>query len=126
MGKILALRAPKYLCMSLFSFMSHTKFYINRAINDRVRAKSFHCSNLACQKWETFWPHGPNVFLYVPFVTKVPHTKFDINRMVYDRFSAKTFHFRNLARQKWAKLRPHWPENISVCHFCHKCTSYKI
>ena len=34
------------------------KFDIDWMIYDRLRAKTFHCSNLARQKWTKFWPHG--------------------------------------------------------------------
>ena len=82
----------------------HTKFDINQTINDRVRAETFHCSNLARQKWAKFGPTGPKIFLYVTFVRKVPHTKFDINPTINDRVRAETFHCSNLASQKWGKF----------------------
>ena len=57
---------PKiFLHITFVIKVSHTKFDINRMTNVRVRAKSFHCSNLARQKWTKFWPYGPqNISLH--------------------------------------------------------------
>ena len=40
----------------------HKKFDINRTINDRVRAETFHCSKLASKNWQNFGPEGPENF----------------------------------------------------------------
>ena len=42
--------------------VSHTKFDINRMINDGVRAKYFHSSKISGQKWGKCGPEGPENF----------------------------------------------------------------
>ena len=112
---------PKiFLYITFVIKVSQTKFDINWMTNVRVRAKTFHCSNLTRQKWSKFWPYGPkNISLHY-FVIKVSQTKFDINWMTNVWVRAKTFHCSNLARQKFSKFWPHGSKNIYVCHFCHK------
>ena len=126
MGKSLAKWHKIFSYFPLVIKESHTKFDINQITNVQVWANTFHCSNLARQKWQNLGPIAPKIFPYVTFVIKVSHTKFDINRMTNVWVRAKTFHCSNLARQKWTKFRPHGPKNIYVGQFCHKSHAYKI
>ena len=56
-------RGPKlFLRIYFVKKVSHTKFDINQMTNVRVRAKTFHCSNLARQNGQNFGPEGPENF----------------------------------------------------------------